>query len=146
MPEGSTIQGKNVYVTSAGFIVDSVSGGVGSITSYTSPTGNGTSVLSTVVPADGAELVSATFTVTSPGAGGSTQQWSIADTAGTVLATRAALIDTTAAGTISTLTTATSVNGKAIAATAGARLTLTNTSVGTSTQGSTGIFNLVWAL
>ena len=144
MPDGSTIQGKNVYVTSAGFATHTA--GTGRLLGYISPHGNGTAVLSTVVPADGAELVSATFTVISIGVGGGTQQWSIADTAGTVLATRAALIDTTAAGTISTLTTATSVNGKAIAATAGARLTLTNTSVGTSTQGSTGIFNLVWAL
>lgn len=146
MAEGSTIQGKNVYVTSAGFVTDSITGGVGSITSYTSPSGNGTAVLSTVVPADGAELVACTFTVTSAGTGGSTQQWSLADTAGTVLATRAALIDTTAAGTISAFTTATSVNGKSIAATSGARLTLTNTAVGTSTEGSTGVFNLTWAL
>ena len=143
MAEGSTIQGKNVYVTSAGFATHTA--GTGRLLGYISPHGDGTAVLSTVVPADGAQLVSATFTVISIGVGGGTQQWSIHD--GTnVLATRAALIDTTAAGTISTLTTATSINGKAIVTTAGSRLTLTNTSVGTSTQGSTGIFNLVWAL
>jgi hypothetical protein len=143
MPDGSTIQGKNVYVVSAGFATHT--NGTGRIEGYISPHGDGTAVLSCVVPADGAELVSATFTVISIGVGGGTQQWSISD--GTnVLATRAALIDTTAAGTVSELTVGTATNGKAIATTAGSRLTITNTSVGTSTQGSTGIFNLVWAL
>ena len=143
--ESSSLQGKNVYVTEAGFAVDSITAGVGSITSFTSPSGDGTATLSTVVPADGAELVACSFTVTSAGTGGSTQQWSISD--GTnALATRAALIDTTAAGTVSALTMGTATNGKNLATTAGSRLTLTNTAVGTSTEGSSGVFRLVWAL
>ena len=143
--EGSTIQRKNTYVTEAGFVVDSITAGIGSITSFTSPTGDGTSVLSTLVPADGAELVACVFTTSSAGTGTHTQQWSISD--GTnALATLAATTATITAGVVTALTTTTATNGKAIATTAGSQLTLTNTAVGTSTEGVSGVFNLTWAL
>jgi len=144
--ESSALQGNHVFVTEACCIRAPITAGVGvAYNTLNTPTGDGTSVLSTGVPADGAELVECTFTVTSAGIGGSTQQWSISD--GTnALATRAALIDTTAAGTVSTLVLGTATNGKNIATTDAARLTLTNTAVGTSTQGTSGVFRFVWAL
>ena len=141
--QSSTIQGKTVYVAEAGFTVDAATYGL--ITSGKSPSTDGTSVLSATVPVDGAELTAASFTVLSTGDGDHTQQWSISD--GTnVLATLAAADADAAVGTVHTMVMGTDINGKAIGTTTGARLTLTNTSIGTSTEGMSGYFNLVWAL
>ena len=98
-----------------------------------------------MVPVDGAELIAASFTVQSTGNGDHTQQWSISD--GTnVLATLAAADADAAVGTVHTMVMGSATHGKAIGTTTGARLTLTNTSVGTSTEGMAGRFVLVWAL
>ena len=139
----SALQGKTVYVTESGFTVDAATYGL--ITSGKSPSADGTSVLSATVPVDGAELTACTFTVLSIGDGDHLQSWSISD--GTnVLATLVSADADAAVGTVHTLTMGTAIHGKAIATTTGSRLTLTNTSVGTSTEGMSGYFNLVWAL
>ena len=145
--EGSTIQRNNTYITTCGFI-----GGTTEVSAevYGSPDASGTSVLATVVPADGAELVAMTFTVTSNATTttSGTQQWSISD--GTnALATLAATGvggAGTAAGTVLSMVMGTATNGKNLATTAGSRLTLTNTEVGTIGDGVHGVFRLVWAL
>lgn len=144
--EGAVGIGKrNVHVVTCGFLAGTVDGDQGGAQTHESPAADGVRALATVVPADGAELMALTFTYTSPGTGTHTQQWSISD--GTnALATRAALVATTAAGTVSSFTMGTATNGKNLATTTGARLTLTNTSVGTSTDGAHGVFRLVWGL
>jgi hypothetical protein len=134
----TSIQGRSTYVQNAVF------GGGGAHTAL-SPAASGTDALSAVVPADGAELVAATFTVTTAGVGGGSNQWSVSD--GTnALFTQAATINTTAAGGVRTMTMGTATNGRNIATTAGSRLILTNTLVGTASTAIAGIFRLVWAL
>ena len=145
--ESTTIRGTNVYVTTCGFLTGTVVGDAGGSITAGSPSADAVTPLATVVPADGAELKSITFTVTSPGTvtTSGTQQWSISD--GTnVLATQAAIDTEQAAGTILTLVMGSATNGKNIASTAGARLTMTNTEVGTIGDAMHGIFNLVWGL
>lgn len=135
---GSTIQGSNVYVENCVF------GGGGANTAL-SPAANGTDALSAVVPADGAELIEASFTITTVGVGAGSNAWSVSD--GTnALATIAAVINTEAVGTIRTMTMGTAINGKAIATTDGARLILTNTLAGTASTAVAGIFRFVWGL
>lgn len=144
---GAGLSGKGVYVTEACCVRGPITAGVGvAYNTLNTPTGDGTSVLSTMVPADGAELIACSFTVTSPGIGGSTQQWSIADASGTALATFSATLDTQAAGSVRTGTMGTATSGRNLATTAGSALTLTNTAVGTSTQGTSGVFRLVWGI
>ena len=135
--DGTTIQGSNVYVQNCTF------GGGGTNTAL-SPAASGTDALTAVVPGDGAELVSATFTVTTAGVGGGSNAWSVSDGT-TALFTQAATINTTAAGGVRTMTMGTATNGKAIATTAGSRLILTNTLAGTASTAIAGIFRLVWA-
>ena len=148
--ESSALQGKHRHVTECGFLA-SVVDGPGSIAEHViimrSPNADGTATLSTTVPADGAELVEMTFTVLSAGTvtTSGTQQWSISD--GTnALATLAATDATTAAGTVVSMTMGSATNNKNLATTDGARLTLTNTEVGTVGAGMEGIWRLVWAL
>ena len=143
--ESSSLQGKNVYVTEAGFHADSITAGIGELISSTSPTGSGTSILTTVVPADGAELIAMTWTTSSIAAGTHEIQWAINDGTND-LATLAAVTATFALGTVTTLTMGSATNGKNLATTAGSALTLTNTAVGTSKEGTSGIYRLVWAL
>ncbi len=139
----SALQGKTVYIQESGFGTDALTYGL--ITSGTSPSADGTAVLTAVVPVDGAELIAATFTVQSVGNGDHTQSWSISD--GTnVLATLSSADADATVGTVHEMTMGTAIHGKAIGTTTGARLTLTNTSVGTSTEGMAGRFVLVWAL
>jgi len=138
--EGTTIQRNNVYVQNCVF------GGGGAHTAV-SPAADGTDALTAVVPEDGAELISVTFTVTTIGAvtTSGTQQWSVSD--GTnVLFTQAATDAVDVVGTVRTLVVGTATNGKAIASTVGTRLILTNTEDGTVGTGVAGIFRLVWAL
>ena len=145
--ESSTIAGKNVYIATCGFLAGTVAGDQGGAQTHESPAADGVRALATVVPADGSELVAATFTVTSPGTvtTSGTQQWSISD--GTnAIATLAATSAATAAGTVVSLVMGTATNGKNLATTDGARLTLTNTEVGTVGDGLHGVFRLVWAL
>lgn len=136
--ESTAFQGKYTFVQ------DAVFGGNG-VNTALSRADNGTILLSGTVPADGAELVEATFTVTTAGVGAGSNQWSVSD--GTnVLFTMAAIINTEAAGTIRTMVTSTGTNGKAIATTKSARLTLTNTLAGTASTAIAGIFRFVWAI
>jgi hypothetical protein len=142
MAEGSTLQQKNIYIENVGM----VSLGMG-VTTYATPTGDGTAILNTTVPASGAVLQECTFTPISLGTGAHEQEWTVSD--GTnILFTQASFTNPASltVGTAATQTLADVGNGKAIATTAGARLTLTNTARGTSTQGVNGIFRLVWAL
>lgn len=137
---GSTIQGRTTFVTTAGFTGTAAHTSVGL-------SANGTSVLTTVVPADGAELISGTFTITTVGAvtTSGTNAWSISD--GTnAIATIAAFDVTQAIGTILPLVMGSATNGRNIATTSGARLILTNTEAGTVGTAVSGIFNFVWAL
>ncbi len=147
MAEASVVQSKNTIVQNVGFIAAGVTETVAALVMVGSPDGTGTSLLAGMVPADGAELISAKFTVTS-GATVTTSgsnAWSISD--GTnVLATLAATSATQTAGTVLSLTTTTATNGKAIATTAGARLVLTNTETGTIGDGMHGLFTFVWGL
>ena len=138
---GSTIQGKTVSVHSATFQTAALANTV------LAPATSTTILLGELVPADGAELVAAGFTVTAAGTGGGSHQWSLSD--GTnALFPLAATINTTAAGTVlpMVLTATAGAGGKTIATTAGSRLTLTNTVAGTITTAIAGIFRLVWAL
>ncbi len=138
--DATTIQGSNVYVEHAVF------GGTGALTAV-SPAADGTAVLSALVPADGAELVSVTFTITTIGIVTTTglQEWSVSD--GTnVLFTQVATTAVGTVGDVRTFVTGTATNGKNIGTTTGSRLILTNTETGTVGTGVSGIFQLVWAL
>ena len=147
---GSTIQGKNIYVTTCGFMTGTVLGDSGGSITAGSPSADAVVALATCVPKDGAVLVEADFIVTSPGSvtTSGTQEWSITD--GTnVLATRAATnadATNTPAGTVLALTMGSATNGTNAATTTGAVLNLTNTEVGTIGDGLNGIFRLVWHL
>jgi len=148
--ESSTLAGRNVFIETCGFLTGTVAGDMGgAINAKPAQDGTGISVLSGIVPADGSELVAAEFTVTSPGTVTTSRemQWEVSD--GTnVLATLAASANNaaTAAGTILSLIMGTATNGKNLATTDGARLTFTNTEVGTAGGGIHGLFRLVWAL
>jgi len=144
--ESSSLQGKNVFIDCGGTMTHQLTLAA-DIQNYLTVTGDGTTTLACLVPADGAELVQATFTPTSLGVGAHEQQWTISD--GTnILATQATFTNPASltVGTAATQTMGTATNGKNLATTAGARLTMTNTSRGTSTRGVQGIFRLVWAL
>jgi len=149
--ESSSLQGRNVYITECGFRHDeyalqgSISVAINE--AFHTPNGDGTMVLAALVPADGAELVAASFTPLSLGTGTHDQEWSISDGTNVLCQvgpTGVALSITV--GTAFAYTMGTTTNGKSIATTAGARLTLTNTSVGTSTRGVEGVHRFVWAL
>ena len=147
MAEASTAQLKNAIVTTAGFITGGETDTKAYFVTPQAPDGTGTFVLATTVPADGAELISAKFTVTSGGSvtTSGTNAWSVSD--GTnVLFTLPATSVTQSAGAILSMTTTTATNGKAIATTAGARLILTNTEAGTVGDGMHGFFTFVWGL
>jgi len=145
--ESSVIGKSNITVDTCSFLTGTVAGDMGGAINASSPNATGVNVLAAVVPADGAELIAMTFTVTSPGTvtTSGTQQWSISD--GTnALATLAATSATTAADTVISLVMGTATNGKNLATTDGAALTLTNTEAGTIGDGLHGIFRLVWGL
>ena len=141
---GTTIQGKSTYVQITTFQTAALANTV------LSPATTTTILLGSLVPADGAELIDATFTITTAGGvtTSGTQQWSCSDGTNalfTMAATSSAVADS-AAGTVRQMTMGSATNGKNIATTAGSRLTLTNTVAGTITAAIAGIFKLVWAL
>ncbi len=139
--ESNALSGKHVVVQNAVF------GGTGVLTAVGPSAPSTTIALSTVVPGDGAELKECTFRVTTTGAHttSGTHEWSISD--GTnALATMVSTDAETVAGTLITLVLGSATNGKNIATTAGSRLILTNTELGTVTTGLAGIFRLVWGL
>jgi hypothetical protein len=146
--ESSSLQGRNVYVSDCGLISASTTEAVtGMLGAYRTPNATGTTVLSTVVPADGAQLVAMSFTVHSAGTvtTSGTQQFAVSDGTND-LATLAATSVVQSAGAVLTFTMGTATNGKNLATTAGSRLILTNTEAGTIADGMHGIFRLVWAL
>ena len=139
--ESSAFQGSNVYIAQFGWI------GTGAETALPAMTDSATFALWHVVPADGAELVELTYTITVVGTAttSSTMEWSISD--GTnALATLAATTGSTAVDTVLTLVMGSATNGKNLATTAGTMLVLTHTEAGTLTAGPAGIFRAVWAL
>src|SRR3990172_8552016 len=94
---GTTIQGKTTYVENTTFQTAALANTV------LSPDGNGTALLGALVPADGAELREATFTITAAGAvtTSGTQQWSVSDGTNalfTMAATSSAAADSVAGG------------------------------------------------
>jgi len=149
--EGSNIQGRYVVVQEGGFLTtEFIKAGSLSIDNsvwFVTPSTSETSVLSITVPADGAELIAASFTPISLGQGSHDQEWSISD--GTNVLCQAGptgVLTSATVGTAIAYTMGTTTNGKSLGTTGGSQLTLTNTSVGTSTKGIEGIHRLVWAL
>ncbi len=140
--ESNALQGRTVFTESCAFLLLNTNAGV---VSMATPVGDTASFwLSSVVPYDGAELLAASYTILSLGTGNHEQSWTISD--GTnILMTMSGLAQTSALGTVTAMTMGTATNGKNIATSAGNRLTITNTSVGTSTIGSMGVVRLVWA-
>jgi len=146
---GSTLQGsKNLVLQEGTAFAAAGTTETGILTKYSTLSATGTAAMTTMVPALGAELIAASFTVISPGSVTTSGNMAMAISDGTSeLALNATGDATTAAGGIITLTPQSVANGKAVtAAAAGTRLILVNTETGTIGDGMHGIFRLVWAL